>query len=80
MLIFYLEIMLPLFGIKVRIEYNRCSNPTTVGIYLEFHLHVVISRYAIKKFIGDKWFNQNLFLLFSYYFDSSAFTIVSCLV
>jgi ACR3 family arsenite transporter len=60
MLIFYLEIMLPLFGIKgLELNITVVQIATTVGIYLEFHFALaVISRYAIKKFIGDKWFNK----------------------
>lgn len=57
---FYLEIMLPLFGIK-GLELNITINEiaTTVGIYLGIpFVLAVISRYTIKKFIGDKWFNQ----------------------
>jgi ACR3 family arsenite transporter len=77
MLIFYLEIMLPLFGIKgleLNITVVQIANNSWYLFRIPFAL-VVISRYAIKKFIGDKWFNQNLFLCFSYYFDSSTFYV-----
>ena len=57
---FYLEIMLPLFGIKgLELNITVAQIATTVGIYLGIPFALaVISRYAIKKFIGDKWFNQ----------------------
>jgi ACR3 family arsenite transporter len=44
---FYLKIMLPLFGIYLGIPF----------------VLAVLSRYSIKKFLGDKWFNQ-MFLPF----------------
>jgi ACR3 family arsenite transporter len=50
---------------RIRIEYNRCSNRNNSWYLFRIPFCIaVISRYAIKKFIGDKWFNQNLFLLF----------------
>jgi ACR3 family arsenite transporter len=57
---FYLEIMLPLFGIKgLPINITIAEIAKTVGIYLGIPFAAaVISRFAIKKFIGDKWFNQ----------------------
>ena len=57
---FYLEIMLPLFGIKgLAINITIAEIAKTVGIYLGIPFAAaVISRFAIKKFIGDKWFNQ----------------------
>ena len=57
---FYLEIMLPLFGIKgLPIKITIAEIAKTVGIYLGIPFAAaVISRFAIKKFIGDKWFNQ----------------------
>lgn len=57
---FYLEIMLPLFGIKgIALNITIAGIAQTVGIYLGIPFALaVISRYAIKKFIGDKWFNQ----------------------
>jgi len=57
---FYLEIMLPLFGVKgLALNITIVQIATTVGIYLGIpFVLAVISRYAIKKFIGDKWFNQ----------------------
>jgi ACR3 family arsenite transporter len=57
---FYLEIMLPLFGIKgLALNITITEIAQTVGIYLGIPFALaVLSRYAIKKFIGDKWFNQ----------------------
>ena len=57
---FYLEIMLPLFGIKgLSINITLLQIAKTVGIYLGIpFLTAVISRYAIRKYIGEKWFNQ----------------------
>ncbi|PWA04593.1 ACR3 family arsenite efflux transporter [Flavobacterium psychrotolerans] len=57
---FYLEIMLPLFGIKgLAINITVAEIAKTVGIYLGIPFAAaVISRFVIKKFIGDKWFNQ----------------------
>lgn len=57
---FYLEIMLPLFGIKgLELNISIAEIAITVGIYLGIPFALaVISRYTIKKFIGDKWFNQ----------------------
>jgi len=57
---FYLEIMLPLFGIKgLELNITVTEIAKTVGIYLGIPFALaVVSRYAIKKFIGDKWFNQ----------------------
>lgn len=57
---FYLEIMLPLFGIKgLELNITATQIATTVGIYLGIPFALaLISRYAIKKFIGDQWFNQ----------------------
>ena len=57
---FYLEIMLPLFGIKgLELNITVAQIATTVGIYLGIPFTLaIISRYTIKKFIGDKWFNQ----------------------
>jgi ACR3 family arsenite transporter len=57
---FYLEIMLPLFGIKgLAINITITEIAKTVGIYLGIPFAAaVISRFGIKKFIGDKWFNQ----------------------
>jgi ACR3 family arsenite transporter len=58
---FYLEIMLPLFGIKGLIMNISISQiATTVGVYLGIpFLLAVTSRFMILKFIGEKWFNQN---------------------
>ena len=57
---FYLEIMLPLFGIKgLALNITITEIAQTVGIYLGIpFIFALTSRYAIKKFIGDKWFNQ----------------------
>ena len=57
---FYLEIMLPLFGIKaLTINITIGEIAQTVGIYLGIpFVLAVLSRYGIKKIIGDKWFNQ----------------------
>jgi ACR3 family arsenite transporter len=57
---FYLEIMLPLFGIKgLALNITVAQIATTVGIYLGIPFALaVISRYAITQFIGEKWFNQ----------------------
>ena len=57
---FYLEIMLPLFGINgLQINITISEIAKTVGIYLGIpFIAAVISRFAIKKFIGDLWFNQ----------------------
>jgi ACR3 family arsenite transporter len=57
---FYLEIMLPLFGIKgLALNITIAEIAQTVGIYLGVPFALaVLSRYTIKKFIGDKWFNQ----------------------
>jgi ACR3 family arsenite transporter len=57
---FYLEIMLPLFGFKeLTLNITITEIAQTVGIYLGIpFVLAVLSRYAIKKFIGDKWFNQ----------------------
>lgn len=57
---FYLEIMLPLFGIKgLELNITILEVAKTVGIYLGIPFALaVISRYSIKRFIGDKWFNQ----------------------
>jgi ACR3 family arsenite transporter len=57
---FFLEIMLPLFGIKgIALNITIAGIAQTVGIYLGIPFALaVISRYAIKKILGDKWFNQ----------------------
>lgn len=57
---FYLEIMLPLFGIKgLALNITIAEIATTVGIYLGIPFALaVVSRYALRKFIGEKWFNQ----------------------
>lgn len=57
---FYLEIMLPLFGIQgLQIDITIAEIAKTVGIYLGIpFVAAVISRFAIKKYIGDQWFHQ----------------------
>jgi ACR3 family arsenite transporter len=57
---FYLEIMLPLFGIKgLALNITIAEIAQTVSIYLGIPFALAVSsRYAIKKIIGDKWFNQ----------------------
>ena len=57
---FYLEIMLPLFGIKgLELNITIAEIATTVGIYLGIPFALaVVSRYMIKKYLGDKFFNQ----------------------
>ena len=57
---FYLEIMLPLFGIKgIALNITIAGIAQTVGIYLGIPFVLAVSsRFAIKKFIGEKWFNQ----------------------
>ena len=57
---FYLEIMLPLFGIKgIALNITIAGIAQTVGIYLGIPFALAVSsRFAIKKILGDKWFNQ----------------------
>ena len=57
---FYLEITLPLFGIKgLELNITIAQIATTVGIYLGIPFFLaILSRYFIKRFLGDKWFNQ----------------------
>jgi arsenite transporter len=57
---FYLEIMLPLFGIKgLELNITIAEIAKTVGIYLGIpFVLAVISRFMIKKYVGEKWFNQ----------------------
>ncbi|WP_396148432.1 ACR3 family arsenite efflux transporter [Flavobacterium sp.] len=57
---FYLEIMLPLFGIKgLQLNITIVEIAQTVGIYLGFPFGLaLVSRYAIKKYIGETFFNQ----------------------
>ena len=57
---FYLEIMLPLFGIKgLELNITIAQIATTVGLHLGIpFVLAVLSRYFIKRFLGDKWFNQ----------------------
>jgi ACR3 family arsenite transporter len=62
---FYLKVMLPLFGIKgLELDITIVEIAQTVGIYLGIPFVLAVSsRFLIKKYIGDKWFNQK-FLLF----------------
>ena len=57
---FYLKVMLPLFGIKgLELEITIIEIAQTVGIYLGIpFVLAVVSRFAIRKFVGEKWFNQ----------------------
>lgn len=57
---FYLEVMLPLFGIQaLSIDITITSIAQTVGIYLGIpFIAAVLSRFALKKYVGDVWFNQ----------------------
>jgi len=57
---FYLEIMLPLFGIHgLSIDITVAEIAKTVGIYLGIpFVMAVISRFMIRKYMGEKWFNQ----------------------
>ena len=57
---FYLEVMLPLFGIKgLELNITITEIAQTVGIYLGIPFALaVISRFEIKKYVGDKFFNQ----------------------
>ncbi len=57
---FYLEVMLPLFGIKrLALDITILEIARTVGIYLGIpFLLAIASRYFIKKYLDEKWFNQ----------------------
>ena len=57
---FFLEIMLPLFGIKgLALHISMAQIAQTVGIYLGIpFVLALVSRFAIKKYLGDKFFNQ----------------------
>ena len=57
---FYLEIMLPLFGIKgLQLNITIIEIAKTVGIYLGIPFALaMVSRFAIKKYIGETFFNQ----------------------
>ena len=57
---FYLEIMLPLFGIKgLVLDITFVEIAQTVGVYLGIPFVLAISsRFFIKKYAGDKWFTQ----------------------
>ena len=60
---FYVEIMLPLFGIKgLSINISISQIAQTVGIYLGIpFVAAVISRYSLIKLKGEEWF-KNKFL------------------
>jgi len=57
---FYLKIMLPFFGIKgLELNITIAEIAKTVGIYLGIpFLLAIISRFAIKKYFGNQFFNQ----------------------
>lgn len=57
---FYLEIMLPLFGIKgLALDITISEIAKTVGIYLGIpFILALVSRYAIMKFMGKPFFHQ----------------------
>jgi ACR3 family arsenite transporter len=52
--------MLPLFGIEgLELDITILEIAQTVGIYLGIPFALALaSRFLIKKYIGDKWFNQ----------------------
>jgi ACR3 family arsenite transporter len=55
---FYLEIMLPLFGLSgIHLDITFLEIAQTVGVYLGIPFAAaVISRYALRKIKGDQWF------------------------
>ncbi len=57
---FYLKVMLPIFGIKgLELDITITEIAKTVGIYLGIpFVLAVVSRFVIRKYIGEKWFNQ----------------------
>jgi len=57
---FYLEIMLPLFGINgLSIDITIAEIAKTVGIYLGIpFLAAVLSRYLLSRLKGEDWFNR----------------------
>lgn len=57
---FYLKVMLPIFGIKgLELNITIVEIAETVGIYLGLPFALaVVSRFAIRKYVGEKWFNQ----------------------
>jgi ACR3 family arsenite transporter len=59
---FYIEIMLPLFGIKgLSIDISVLEVAQTVGIYLGVpFIAAVISRYTLIKFKGEEWFKTKI--------------------
>jgi ACR3 family arsenite transporter len=59
---FYLEVMLPLFGIKgLSIDLTVLEIAKTVGIYLGIpFLAAVLTRFLAKRFKGEQWLNEQL--------------------
>lgn len=57
---FYLKMMLPIFGIKgLELDITIAEIAKTVGIYLGIpFVLAVVSRFAIRKYVGEKWFHQ----------------------
>lgn len=57
---FYLDVMLPLFGIKgLALNITVAEIAKTVGIYLGIpFVLAVLSRFMLRKIKGEKWFNQ----------------------
>lgn len=64
---FYLEVMLPLFGIKeVEINMTIQEIATTVGIYLGIPFATaVLTRIILLKIKGEEWFNKRFIPLIS---------------
>jgi ACR3 family arsenite transporter len=57
---FYLKIMLPLFGIKgleLNITISQIAQTVVIYLGIPFAL-AIISQFIIKKYLGDKFFNQ----------------------
>lgn len=64
---FYLEIMLPLFGIKgLSIDITIFEIAKTVGIYLGIpFLAAITSRFILTRLKGEEWFNHTFIPLIS---------------
>ena len=64
---FYLEIVLPLFGIDaLKIDISIQEIAQTVGIYLGIpFLAAVLSRFILLKIKGEEWFKQKFILFIS---------------
>jgi ACR3 family arsenite transporter len=76
---FYLEIMLPLFGIKaLNIDITIFEIAKTVGIYLGIPFFLaVVSRFILIKFKGENWFvNKYLPIISPITLIALLFTIV----